>query len=664
MKLGTKFHFALSLIGAFLVVLLLSGATIAAGQDTPGSGSPVVATGQVFQAPGRGPSDGSATVSVLSLPPTASFDGGKRTQEAHEHAIPRLKDPVNLPLPLAPAGSNEVQDTPRAESPDSTEPQTDASPSPAFAGISETNYIPPDSVVAAGPNHIIAAVNADFAIYTKAGSLLYQLSAKSWFSAVDPSVNTDGVYDPQLIYDQGAGRWLLMYLVTDSKTHSWIVLSVSATSDPTGQWCNWKVPGDSNGDTPSGNWADFEGLALDSQALYVTTNQFTYNATGTGSFAYAKIRIIGKSQAYGPCSGGLSYYDFWNLTDPQFSSAHAFTIRPAITFGTAGSEYLLSNSPFETSTYVTLWSLKNPLAQTPSLSRQNVPVAASLAPPNADQLGGTGGTADCPAPCFIDTSDGRLLNTVYRNGSLWAAHAVAGGPGNTLPRARYLRIEVSRSPRVLEDVSLGADTCWYYYPGVATDQNSNFAMVFTRSCTGEYAGVRYAARASSDSTLQASVLVKAGEGNYLRTVKGRNRWGDYSGAALDPTDSTTIWFLGEYAATPIDTWATWVAHAVIVPASIGMPVAAFTYLPSLPKAGRAIQFTDTSTGSPTSWSWDFGDRSTAASQNPSKIYASPGSYTVTLTVQKGSGSNSVSRVVDVTDCFRCTRTLPPRATAP
>ena len=39
-----------------------------------------------------------------------------------------------------------------------------------------------------------------------------------------------------------------------------------------------------------------------------------------------------------------------------------------------------------------------------------------------------------------------------------------------------------------------------------------------------------------------------------------------------------------------------------------------------------VQFTDTSTGYPTSWLWNFGDGTTGSDQNPSHVYTSPGAY--------------------------------------
>jgi len=60
-----------------------------------------------------------------------------------------------------------------------------------------------------------------------------------------------------------------------------------------------------------------------------------------------------------------------------------------------------------------------------------------------------------------------------------------------------------------------------------------------------------------------------------------------------------------------------------------------------------VQFTDTSTGNPTSWMWTFGDGETSEEQNPSHCYASAGVRTVTLSATNGLGSDSISMIVTV-----------------
>ena len=56
-----------------------------------------------------------------------------------------------------------------------------------------------------------------------------------------------------------------------------------------------------------------------------------------------------------------------------------------------------------------------------------------------------------------------------------------------------------------------------------------------------------------------------------------------------------------------------------------------------------VYFAGTSTGDPTSWSWNFGDGTTSTEQNPVHTYSTNGNYTVTLTVSGQSGSSSISK---------------------
>ncbi len=63
--------------------------------------------------------------------------------------------------------------------------------------------------------------------------------------------------------------------------------------------------------------------------------------------------------------------------------------------------------------------------------------------------------------------------------------------------------------------------------------------------------------------------------------------------------------------------------------------AAFTVNATLGLTPMTVQFTDTSTGTPTSWAWDFGDGATSTAQHPTHTYTEPGLYTVTLTAADG-----------------------------
>lgn len=61
-----------------------------------------------------------------------------------------------------------------------------------------------------------------------------------------------------------------------------------------------------------------------------------------------------------------------------------------------------------------------------------------------------------------------------------------------------------------------------------------------------------------------------------------------------------------------------------------------------------VVFTDTTTGRPSSWLWDFGDGNSSTQQNPTHRYAAAATYVVTLRATNSQGSDSVSKFVSVT----------------
>jgi PKD repeat protein len=80
------------------------------------------------------------------------------------------------------------------------------------------------------------------------------------------------------------------------------------------------------------------------------------------------------------------------------------------------------------------------------------------------------------------------------------------------------------------------------------------------------------------------------------------------------------------------------------------PVANFSANVTYGIAPLTVQFTDTSTGSPTSWNWSFGDGSLATVQHPVHTYTTTGIYTVSLNATNAGGSNTktVTNYITVT----------------
>jgi len=113
-------------------------------------------------------------------------------------------------------------------------------------------------------------------------------------------------------------------------------------------------------------------------------------------------------------------------------------------------------------------------------------------------------------------------------------------------------------------------------------------------------------------------------GSYGQTIE--QLWVKPPTLTSSPTTSTTT--TASPTATP-------------VPA----PVANFTGAPLTGTSPLTVQFTDLSTNSPTSWIWNFGDGNFTGNttQNPTHIYTSIGTYTVTLNATNAAGSNTLTR---------------------
>ncbi len=73
-----------------------------------------------------------------------------------------------------------------------------------------------------------------------------------------------------------------------------------------------------------------------------------------------------------------------------------------------------------------------------------------------------------------------------------------------------------------------------------------------------------------------------------------------------------------------------------------LPVADFALDVTAGPAPLAVAFTDLSSGTITSWSWDFGDGTTSSLQHPAHTYSGAGFYTPTLTVTNPGGSNTIA----------------------
>lgn len=219
------------------------------------------------------------------------------------------------------------------------------------------------------------------------------------------------------------------------------------------------------------------------------------------------------------------------------------------------------------------------------------------------------------------------------------------------------------------DMSTGKPTSWRWdFGDGATSTVQNPSHTYAKA--GTYNVSLTASNAAGSSNKTKFVTVSLGDpptANFDFQVNGLNAvfvdssTGKPTNWSWDFGDGT-----GSNAQNPSHTYAQAGTYTVVLTASNAGGSSTKTKLVTVslgdpPKAdfefqvnGLTAAFVDRSTGAPTAWSWTFGDGSGSSAQNPSHTYAQPGTYTVTLRATNAGGSNSVAKLVTLSNSARPT----------
>jgi hypothetical protein len=391
----------------------------------------------------------------------------------------------------------------------------------SFIGVkkgdaSQTAY-PPDTCGAIGPNHFLEVVNRVIAAYNRT------TGARVWISALGSFLpGSNG--DPRILYDQHSGRWIVM--VDDFNTR--LYLAVSLTSDPTGSWFKTSFVVSQGSD--AGKWPDYPTMGVDAVGVYMAAYMV---GGGMSIFAVDKAPLIAPSPSLGTVTA------FRNL---PWEGA----IQPVHTYGNPGREYFISRKSLNS---LRVRRLVGPLTAPTLTEMGSVSIPLGSDPSDVPALGST---------VDLDSVDGRLMNAVYRDGSIWTCHTI-----NVSDRAacRWYEIRVVGSPSLVQYGTVADSIQHYFFPGISVNARGDAVMGFTGSNASEYASAYYTGRLYSDppGVMAVPAPYKAGQASQNNIDGyGRNRWGDYSLSTLDPTDQVTLWTIQEYAEAT-DIWGTYIA---------------------------------------------------------------------------------------------------------
>ncbi len=419
-------------------------------------------------------------------------------------------------------------------------------------------FIPPDSHAAAGPTQVANVVNCFIQWWNKDGSSPATSSLAAFFAGVLPLTAT---FDPKVIYDQYAGRFVVVTLEqTDTATGapantSRIFVAVSDDSNPAGTWYATQINSKINIGGVD-RWMDYPGFAVDEEAVYVTGNMFGFGASGT--FGGARLWVINKGLSGGFYSGGPASV---SVLDPYAGvGSVATTTQPAHVFGTAPAgqgTYLVSYSGLtdNTNEYVQHVRIDNPLGS-PTFTQGFVNLGDFEDNPMTDLAD----AAQSGSARAIEVNDRRALNAVWRQNSIWISFTMkpkATGPEAGQTTAAWLRLDSSSgAPALADQGRVGgetiAGTTHTFFPSIAVNRYREAAVGFSASAASIFAGSYFTWRAVGDpaGSTRSPALLRAGTDFYVRTFStnpaARNRWGDYSGIAVDPVDQC-FWVFNQHA---------------------------------------------------------------------------------------------------------------------
>ncbi len=405
-----------------------------------------------------------------------------------------------------------------------------ASTGTTFNGPGQFGWIPYDAAIAVGPSHVLVLTNAQFGIYTKAGAFVSLTQYDNFFGTAAGTA-----FDGKCFYDAVAGHFVMLTDM-ESNPNAFMNVAVSQTTDPTGAWWIYQLNWTLDGSTPTSNWGDYPSLGYDDNAIYIGANQYSFS----NSYKYSKVRVLSKTQLY---SGApATWTDFVNLLNSNGSSA--FTVKAGRMLSSSSSEYLLNTLPGGGS-FVTLWRIDNaPTA--PTLTRvATVTVGSYAVPPNGRQPGGSS----------VASGDCRTQDVIMKNGIVYEAFSEKYGTNRRTQGAGVRYLEITTAGVKNKDISYFYSGIDQFYPAVTVDSTGNMYMVFSRSSSTQYASMYQTGMKTTETSIEAPGLVKAG----TSTISD-GRWGDFSGIANDPSSSGAVWEFCGWAASG-GAWGTWITSA-------------------------------------------------------------------------------------------------------
>ncbi|MCB1583770.1 MAG: fibronectin type III domain-containing protein, partial [Xanthomonadales bacterium] len=418
-----------------------------------------------------------------------------------------------------------------------------------IAGVS-----PPDPAGDVGPNHYVAMTNLFFAVFDKAGTVLYGPAANNTvWSGFGGACEAENSGDPIVLYDQISDRWLLSQF-TSAGPDYYNCVAVSTTPDPTGSYYRWAVRNNGSG---SDLFPDYPKYGVWSDGFYISTRDFDSGYAGVGVYALKRDDIVN-----GVPNPTIIYFFVDRSTDPwQVGDGLLPADIDGSTLPPPGSPQYFVGTMDDGGPYgaaqdaISFWEFHADF-DTPANSTFTRTAIIPIA--SYDTQYPCGGGRNCIPQAgttnLVDIQSYRqraLHRLAYRNfgthESLVTNQSVEAAP--SVGGIRWWEIrDPDNSPTLYQEGTYAPgvnDGIHRWMASIAMDQEGNMGLAYSASSSSINPAIRFTGRLASD----ALGVMDRTEGSIIDGTGSQTtnqRWGDYTSTNIDPVDDCTFWHVNEY----------------------------------------------------------------------------------------------------------------------
>lgn len=396
---------------------------------------------------------------------------------------------------------------------------------------------------------IVSVVNTNIRIYDTLGNMKTNRSLQNFASSLGVFTQNS---DPRVIYDPKEDRFILLFFSGNTSSTNRIVVGFSKTSDPTGQWNIYALPGNYLNDT---TWSDYPIVSITKNDLFITFNQLKDGEGWQTGFRYSIIWQIDKSKGY---AGDSLAFNYWSKPTHNGKPIWSIcTVMEGSDFNATESYFISVRPDALSNDTVFLHTVSNSVASgnatfSTKVLKANTPYGLA---PNAVQADGQ----------QLATNDARALHAIIHNNRIYYAQNCKTPIANTA--GVYLgRIDNpgDANPTVTGKI-IGFDTIDLGYPSLAHigKGNADFRTLLTCSFVS---GKSYPGTAAffidNSGNFSEMLIVKQGDNNLNILIDSTERWGDYTGIQRRYNEDFTAWLCGSYARQN-NSYGTWIAKVTI-----------------------------------------------------------------------------------------------------